>query len=58
MWKYEVRHLVINYRVTIKKRATRYRYAKAYHVTILYDRQDAKSHVIRISILFFVCILL
>ena len=35
MWKYEVRYLVINYRVTIKKRATRYKHAKAYYVIIL-----------------------
>ena len=38
MWKYKVRYLVINYRVTIKKRATRYEYAKACHVIILYNR--------------------
>ena len=43
MWKYEIRHLVINYRVTIEERATRYGHAKAYHVTISRDRQDAKT---------------
>ena len=58
MWKYEVRHLVINYGVTIKKRATRYKYAKAYHVTISHNRQDAKSYIIRISTLSFAYILL
>ena len=38
MWKYEVRYLVINYEVTIEKRATRYKYAKAYYITISYNR--------------------
>ena len=51
MWKYEVRHLVINYGVTMKKRATRYEHAKACHVIMSRDRRDAKSHVIRISTL-------
>ena len=37
MWKYKIRYLVINYRVTIKKRATKYKYAKAYHVIVLRD---------------------
>ena len=30
--------IYINYKVTIKKRATRYKYAKAYYVIILYNR--------------------
>ena len=38
MWKYKIRYLVINYKVTIKKRATRYKYAKVYYITILYNR--------------------
>ena len=33
----------------MKERVTRYKHAKVYHVTISRDRQDAKSHVIRIS---------
>ena len=37
MWKYKVRYLVVNYRVTIKERATRYKRAKAYYVIILYN---------------------
>ena len=58
MWKYEVRYLVVNYRVTMEEKATRYGHAKAYHVIILHDYQDAKSHVIRILILSFIYILL
>ena len=57
MWKYEVRHLVVNYGVTMEERATRYGYAKAYHVTISRNRQDTKSHIIRISTLPFARIL-
>ena len=30
----------INYRVTIKERATRYRYAKTSHVIILHNRPE------------------
>ena len=36
----KVEYLVINYEVTIKKRATRYEHAKAYYVTISRDRQE------------------
>ena len=58
MWKYKVEYLVVNYEVTMKKRATRYEYAKAYHMIILCDYQDAKSYIIRILILPFIYILL
>ena len=54
----KVGHLVIDYGVTMKKRATRYKYAKAYYITILHNRQNIKSYVIRILILSFAYILL
>ena len=58
LWKYEIRHLVIDYGVTIEERTTRYKHAKAYYITILRNRQDVKSYIIRISILLFIRILL
>ena len=43
MWKYKIRYLVINYRVTMEERATRYEYAKACHMTISHDRQESRD---------------
>ena len=43
MWKYEIRYLVINYRVTMEERATRYEHAKACHVTMSRDRQESRD---------------